>query len=221
MNVYSPLAEKVSGVEKIAAVSDVSALIRRCNQGDARAWEEFYARYRPKIECALRRRNLDRRRDVEDLVQKVFLTLFKALQTYDPSKSLEAYILEITRRVSVSEFRERVAQKRGGDNPVNLGLNLHDCDEDGQRVTLASRENDPEGLLQKAQEAGLLRRALQRISESCRKLLRLRYEDELAYAEIAGVLGLKEPTLRVQVQRCLSSLSRSYAELTPEEAIAP
>ncbi|MCA1960268.1 MAG: hypothetical protein LDL33_05695, partial [Desulfomonile sp.] len=60
--------------------------------------------------------------------------------------------------------------------------------------------------------------ALLRLSDACRKLLGLRYERGLSYAEISGASDVRQGTLRVQVLRCLSSLGREYGRLVGREA---
>ena len=45
-------------------------------------------------------------------------------ESYEPSKSVEAYILEIARRVRISSYRKEAALKRGGGNPGASGAEL-------------------------------------------------------------------------------------------------
>jgi RNA polymerase sigma factor (sigma-70 family) len=107
-----------------------------------------------------------------DIVQDVFISLFKALKDYDPNRSLEAYILEITRRVRISRYRKDSALKRGGANPAPLPLDAHDSGGDCEYVSVAAGTDDQEAALIRAQESSLLRQALRSLSDQCRKLLR-------------------------------------------------
>lgn len=198
--------------------SYTSALVARCNKGEQRAWEEFYSRYHAMISAAVRRLWGAVEDDTEDIVQEVFLNLFKALRNYDPMRPLEAYILEIARRAKISHLRSRTAVKRGGLNPGHRRVDVHDCSAEGPgTVQLASEQTDQEQRLMEAEEARLLRKALQALSESCRKLLAHRFEQGLSYREIAETLDEKEVTLRVRLQRCLSALARHYSGMAPEE----
>jgi len=196
---------------------DPRDLIERCNRGDKRGWEEFYARYHGMVSCAVRRIGHPGYEDAEDTVQEVFIHLIRALQQYDPSKPLEVYILEIARRVRISGLRRASAAKRGGSNPRPLPVDAHDGNHEGGFVSLVSPGADQEDSLIRAQQTQLLRRSLAALSEACRKLLAMRYDDGLSYKEIAEVLGTREGTLRVQAQRCMSQLSRNYSRLAPQE----
>jgi RNA polymerase sigma-70 factor (ECF subfamily) len=196
-------------------------LVARCNLGDRRAWEEFYARYYGLISRAVRKHCRARPDGVEDLIQEVYLSLFKALKDYDPARPIEAYILEIARRVGISRFRKDTAQKRGGGNPCPVPIDTLDSAGRGESVAVASPWRDQERSLIEAEERGMLRRALAGISDACRGLLDLRYREMLAYKEIAERTGVREGALRVRVQRCLTALAKSYAGLDPEEEGKP
>jgi len=195
------------------AAGAARSLIERCNRGDSRAWEEFYGRYHAMIERAVTRYSGRGPGDREDMVQDVFLQLFHALRSYDASKPLEAYILEIARRVGISRLRKDSALKRGGMNPGPVSLNTDRGSEgDEGPIDVPSRERNQEDSLINAQETTRLKSALARLSESCRKLLFLRYDRSLSYKEIAVQLAVNEGALRVRVQRCLSALAATYAE---------
>jgi len=196
---------------------DPRELIERCNRGDRQAWEEFYSRYFAMISRVARKYCSGGPDEAEEIVQDVFVNLFKALRQFDPAKSVEAYILEITRRVRITRYRKSTALKRGGKDSVHIPLSAHDGDREGGYVSVRSPNRDQEKSLIKAEQAHLLRKALKGVSESCRKLLGLRYDRGLSYKEIASILGVKEGALRVRVQRCLSSLGDKYSGLAPQE----
>lgn len=191
----------------------MAALIEQCNRGERRAWEELYARYHPIVARVVSRYGSPEWGDSEDAIQEVFFNLFKALQHYDPSRPLEAYILEIARRVRVSMYRKQVAAKRGGVTHSTVPLDTHDGSEGGY-IAVAAAEKDQESELSMRQEVRLLRSALATLSEACKKLLALRYEQGLQFKEMAEILGEKEGALRVKVQRCVASLGRKLTSLT-------
>lgn len=193
-------------------------LVERCNSGDREAWAEFHARYVGLITASVSRYHRAGTHDMEDVVQEVFLNLVRALQHYDPTRPLEVYVLEIARRAAISRFRQLSAQKRGGVSRETRPLDAHDGGDEGGYISIASPDDDQEQVLMRAQETNLLRRALAALTESCRKLLGLRYDRGLSYREIAQILDEKEASLRVKAQRCLSSLSKQYSLVSMQEA---
>jgi len=200
------------------APNELVSLVRRCNGGDEQAWEQFYGRYADLVSRVARRYSARAFRDPEDLVQEVFIHIFKALKNYDTSRPLDPFVLEITRNVCVSSLRRDAAEKRGGANPGRLSLNPHDSADEMGALVLPSDADNAETALMKAQEARQVRNALTRLSDACRRLLWLRYEWGLSYAEMSEASDVRQGTLRVQVLRCLSALGREYGRLVDREA---
>jgi RNA polymerase sigma factor (sigma-70 family) len=198
---------------------DIRTLVSRCNRGDKQAWEEFYAMYFNMVSAAVKRISRSEPDETEDTVQEVFIHLFKALKHYDPARSLEAYILEIARRVRISRYRYGAAAKRGGANPHPRNVNAHDSADGEQYVSIRSSNPNQEMQMIQAEEARMLRKALGLISEGCRELLRLRYDQGLSYQEVGEILRAKEGSLRVRVQRCLAALGRSYSRVSSGEVV--
>ncbi len=196
---------------------ELRRLIERCNRGDRKAWEEFYGRHFGMILATARKHCANDPLEAEDICQEVFISLFTALKSYDPARSIEAYILEIVRRVRISRYRKDAAVKRGGREQAPRPLKTLDGEDEGGYVAVTSPGDDQETALIKAQESHRLRKALDTLSENCRRLLGLRYDEGLSYREISVLLGVKEVTLRSQTQRCVSSLSRGYENLSPRE----
>jgi RNA polymerase sigma-70 factor, ECF subfamily len=191
------------------AGNGLQSLIERCNRGDKQAWEEFYTTYFGLVSSVARRYS-SQAHDAEDIIQEVFLSLFGALKRYDPTRSIEAYILEIARRVRIGRYRKASAAKRAG-NPAPL--DVHGGDTEKEFIAMTSADEGQENLLIQAQEKERLRAALRAISQDCRELLELRYDRALSYKEIADILKTREVTLRSRLQRCLASLSKHYSKL--------
>jgi len=201
--------------------SEVEDLVKRCNQGDGRAWEEFYGRYVGMISRVVKSYFKSSHEDADDLIQEVFVRLMNALKNFDATMSLEAYIIEIARRARIELLRKASSLKRGGGHSRPLPISVHDCPEGQVHIVLASQTEDQEASLMKAQEAGILRQAILELSDGCRKVLALRYDEGLSYKEIAERLAVKEGTLRVRVQRCLSSLAGLYSKVAQQEVRKP
>lgn len=206
-------------VNRTIAGMDSRDLVARCNLGDRAAWAEFHSRYVGLITAAVGKYRSATNPEIEDVIQEVFLHLIKALRHYDPTRPLEVYILEIARRVGISRYRQLSAQKRGGLSKQTHPLDAHDGGDEAGYISVASPDVDQESALLRAQEIYMLRKALVALTESCRKLLSLRYDRGLSYKEISVTLGEKEASLRVKTQRCLSALSKQYSMVSVQEVL--
>ena len=67
-------------------------------------------------------------------------------------------------------------------------------------------EPTPEDNVCAAEEARLLHRALERLKPPRREVLELRYVDDLAYAEIATLLGISRNNVGVRLSNALGDL---------------
>jgi len=185
------------GLEMSDTSDELRWLVERCNGGDEEAWQEFWSRYHNKISIAVRRLCPSTSGEVEDIVQEVFFHLFMALKSYDPARPIEAYILGIARKVAISYIRKESAAKRNISSTAGWAIDPPLCPH-------------PEESFTKAQESQLLRESLNELSEDSRRLIEMKYCEGLSYNEISSRSGVKEVTLRAQVSRSLSTLSKIY-----------
>jgi RNA polymerase sigma-70 factor (ECF subfamily) len=141
--------------------------------------------------------------DVEDFTQSTFLALATSLNNYDSMHSLARFVCVVAQRVLIDEYRRTKAAKRDAETE---SVEHHDGNEEGTRMVQSELES-PDQQMEKAQLVSNLRGALGGLDPRCRELIHLRYYDELAFGEIAAIVGLTENTLTVQTRRCLEKLA--------------
>jgi len=182
--------------------SDDQQLVSDCLSGSEAAWKEFYARFAGLVKAVARKYCSHTAQDVEDYCQAAFLTLTSVLGDYDPRQSLPRFVGVVAERVIIDEYRKARAAKR--DAAVE-SLNYDDSGEEksassGEQVELQDDQLD------RAQRAAQLRDALQALDSKCRRLLTMRYLDELSFKEVADAMDSTENTVTVQTRRCLEAL---------------
>jgi RNA polymerase sigma-70 factor (ECF subfamily) len=128
----------------------------------------------------------------EDLTAETFLKLVRSAGRFDPAQaSPRTWILAIARNV-LRDWgrRQRLRQY------VPLG-NLHD---------LVSDAPSPEERLLREEEVGRLLDAVATLPAADRELIGLRYGSGLDSAEVAGILGISEGSVRTRLWRALRRL---------------
>ncbi len=146
----------------------------------------------------------------EDLVQDVFFRILRYRHTYDGSRSFPAWMYQIARNASID-----VAHKHKGE----LQLVTKREDEDDRTMNEpASPIMGAEETMRKRQELALLRRALERLPDDKREVLVLSRYQNLAYDEIASILGCEVGAVKVRVYRATRALGQIYFELAGERA---
>ena len=155
--------------------------IEEIQRGDnSEAVWTFVSRYRRPLLSFVERRGFSTQ-DAEDVVQEVFLRLFtkEALARADRERGrFRSFVLGIAKHVMSEERARRSAKKRGGgERPIPLS-------EIPEVVQKESDETEFEGIW----ADHLLRRALDALEEDNprqHRTLKMRFEEELSYREIA------------------------------------
>ncbi len=192
-------------MEKSSPTPD-DLLVRQCLCRSEEAWNEFYSRFVALIRNVIRRHADLPPPDIQDITQSVFLVLTTALQSYESGNSLPGLVCLVTERVLIDEFRRGKTAKRDGETEV---IDHHDGNDPGT-VRVKSNLEPQDEQIAKAQLVEELGEALRALDPDCRRLIKIRYYDELSFNEIAQDLGMSENAVTVRTRRCLDKLRRAF-----------
>jgi len=132
--------------------------------------------------------------DAEDVIQEVFLALFRHLHAGRSRSNLPGWVFRVTHHLALKR-RTR--------------YRLEDCLDDSESGNLGlSRTSNPEEDLIFGERHLRLRKAFEALSETDRLCLQLRSEG-LKYREISNVLGISLGSVANSLARSLSRLRRS------------
>lgn len=143
---------------------------------------------------------------VEEVVQDIFMDLWKSAGRYDPKLAVETtFIGTLARRRSIDALRRRSRQ------PVTEPL------PDVESLTHAAPEPDP--ALRCARED--VRVALTHLPEQTRELFTLHFDEGLTHPEIAAKTGLPLGTVKTQIRRGLIEVRNTLRRLEGGELSSP
>jgi RNA polymerase sigma factor (sigma-70 family) len=163
-----------------------SSLGARLAAGEERAINECYAALGPMVLGYLRR--FVPRDEAEDVLQRVFYEVWRNRDRYDPTRSLEAWVLGIARKRAIDLLRRRHA------NVVPIEELRDIAGDDGR------------DLAERYARASEVRGALERLPKEQREVLALAYFGELTQTEIADRLGVPLGTVKARAFRGLRRL---------------
>lgn len=156
-------------------------------QAQQLAWE----RYLPMVSRMVYRA-YGRGQDSEDVIQEIFLCVYRRVHTLRDPMALRAFVIAITHRTLSFELRKRRARQLLTDDGAAEGL------EDK-----LSESASPE-----AQHAlSILRRLLSRLRLRDRRAFELRYLGGMNADEVAEALGVSAPTARRSFSRARRRLN--------------
>lgn len=181
--VYSPLEGKRL-LQDIHAAPGDHDLLGRIAQGDLDSFQIFYSRYAGRVLAYARQ--LSRQRDVaEDVVQEVFVAVWRRASSYRPDRGDPAgWLYTITRNKLVDHWRR-----------------LGDPREPGDLASLHVAERDEGGDLRLT-----MRQALAQVTPEQRRAIEMAYFGGLTYEEAAQRLDLPVGTLKSRIRSGLKRL---------------
>lgn len=191
----------------------MAALVRRCVQGDATAWEELVRLHSKRI-YNLCYRFTGSSSDSEDLTQEVFIKLYRTVGSYEPAKgAFTTWITTMTRNLLVDHYR-RTREERMTDSLDAAPA----ADEDAP--TMAERLEDsqpsPQAKVVTRETQTLVQKALEKISPDLRQAVILRDLQDMDYKEIAQVLKVPEGTVKSRINRGRAELARLISRMNPQ-----
>jgi RNA polymerase sigma-70 factor, ECF subfamily len=181
------------------------ALIARIEGRDADALGILYDRHAGRL-MGLAQRILGDTGEAEEILQEVFLHVWKAAATFDPSRGpVLAWLLVSTRSRSIDRVRSRRPGKRG----ATVGLE--------EAPETASRENVEADAAGREWEARC-RAAIGELPQDQRRALELAYFEGLTHQEIAERTATPLGTVKTRVRLGLMQLRERIRPYWKSEA---
>lgn len=177
-------------------------LLRKIASGDRAAFSRFYDLFAPFV-FSFALRLLRNRADAEDLLQEVFVQVWRQAAQYDKGRGApEAWISVMTKNRAIDKMRSLRSRERGTDSFRN----------DVER-----REGETEGRDGAKIDARLIAEtSLSRIPPDERKALEMAYFDGLTQTEIAEKLGAPLGTVKTRIRSGLKRLRALVGEENTE-----
>lgn len=183
-------------------------LMLRVQRDEPGAFAELVSAYWARVFGRFVRQFADRQ-EAEDLVQEVFLRLYRSRKRYCPRAKLTTWIFFIARNVGRNAIRRRRRKKL---LPVGLP---GEADEFPGFQRLTDEHANPNTPLERAELAQLVRVAVATLNGRQRQAVELQFEDR-SYSEIASALAMTPKAAKSLLYRArheLRGVLVDFAEL--------
>jgi RNA polymerase sigma-70 factor (ECF subfamily) len=165
-------------------------LVRKCQDGNTRAFEEIVQLHTRRIFNFLNQMTRHRQ-DAEDLTQQTFVKAYHNLHRFDSRRPLINWLFTIARRTALNHFR---SAKRWEELPESL----------------ACEKASPADCTEKSDETNTLwAQARHLLSRREFEILWLRFGEELSTEETARVAGLTQTHVKILVYRARQHLMKA------------
>ncbi|MET0391195.1 MAG: sigma-70 family RNA polymerase sigma factor [Polyangiales bacterium] len=183
---------------------DEEVLLQRLRQRDEAAFNQLVRVYQASVFRQLLR-VLGDAAEAEDLAQEVFVTIFKAIETFRGDSRLSTWIHRIAQNHARNRLKFHGRHKRRGDTPL----------EDTTEETAAAphtghRFARPDQQVEAEQAELDIRAAIGELDEEQRTLIVLRDIENLTYEDIQKRTGLPSGTLKSRLHRARIALLERF-----------
>lgn len=183
-------------------------LVRRFHDGDASAFETLARRYqRPLFNFILR--SVRERDRAEELLQDVFLKVVQRSSEFQGSSKFSTWLYTIARNLCIDTSRKMVFRRhRSLDAPLSSS--------EGEGATLLDRvagdapAADRRVIGQDLQQR--IGRAIDDLPQEQREVFLMRELQNMAFKDIADVVGVPENTVKSRMRYALERLQRALSE---------
>ena len=163
------------------------------DEGDQSAYAQLVDFYRDSLYYTMLKMS-NNPYDAEDLTIEAFGKAFKNLNQYTPDYAFSTWLFKIANNNCIDYLRKKKNQSsaiQGKDDDMQQKLTTN----------VESKFPDPEEHIINKEKIILMREVVEKLKPHYRKLIIMRYFDELSYDEIVQELGLPLGTVKVQLFR--------------------
>lgn len=186
-------------------------LLQLCRQGDAYAFETLFRKYQAYVHnvCLGMLCNGD---DAADVTQETFLRLHRSLDSFRGDASFSTWLYRVAVNLCITELR------RKGRSRFQF-LDEVAREEDGSLHDEPSVH--PDEAVEQAEDRRIVHQVLQTLPPDYRAIMVLRHFQQLAYEEIAEVLGLSLSQVKTRLFRARKLFKdRFQAHLGGSDAVS-
>ncbi|HEY0970069.1 MAG TPA: sigma-70 family RNA polymerase sigma factor [Gemmatimonadales bacterium] len=190
--------------ERLRTLDD-TAVVSAFLEGEERAFQELVERYQTRLLNFIYRTIGDREK-AEDLVQEVFIRVYRHLHRFDRSKKFSTWIYTIASNLAKNELRNR------SRNPLVLFQTIRkNWQEDDRPLQFEDHTMRPDDLYRKRHLRELVESSVSQLPAHHREVFVLRELEGKSYEEIAEITSTNLGTVKSRLNRARTSFAEIIA----------
>lgn len=191
-------AMKVGDKYRIAMMTDEELVELYLTGRDEHSFEAIFNRYSERIYATAYRITHDHH-DAEEILQEVFLTLTKKMDTFRADAKFSSWLY----RIAVNASYERLRAERKHGNDISLE-NYAPYDNHGTlcgKVKSKEWSNNPYLIFYKKETMDIIEKAIDELPEKYRIVFHLSDIEQLTHEEISDILGITVSASKSRLHR--------------------
>jgi RNA polymerase sigma-70 factor (ECF subfamily) len=192
----------------VLTADDETRLLERLKQRDEAAFNQLVRLHQAAVYRQLLR-VLGDAAEAEDLAQEVFVTVFKAIESFRGESRLSTWIHRIAQNHARNRLKFHGRHKRKGDSELD-----ERTEETAAAPETGSRLPRPDQQAEAHQAEINIRRAIELLDPEQRSLIVLRDLEHASYDDIQRQTGLPSGTVKSRLHRARLALSEHFRALS-------
>lgn len=190
--------------ERLRGLDD-SGVVSAFLEGESRAFDELVNRYQNRLLNFVYRTTGDRER-AEDLVQEVFVRVYRHIHRFDRSRKFSTWIYTIASNLAKNELRNR------SRNPLVLFQTIRrNWEDDDRPLQFEDPGTRPDDLYRKRHLREVVEDAVEKLPPHHRNVFVLRELEGKSYEEIAEITSCNLGTVKSRLNRARNAFASLVA----------
>lgn len=176
------------------ALEDFDLIDRAVIEKDQQAYATLMKRYKKAVYFMILKmiRDTD---DADDLTMEAFAKAFRNLERFKKDYTFSTWLFRIATNNTIDFIRKKKLKT------MSLNNTLSDDSGNSVNIDVEDDDNNPQDQYIRSQRIDMVRIFVDKLPAKYRKLVQLRYFDELSYEEIAQELDKPLGTVKAQLHR--------------------
>jgi RNA polymerase sigma-70 factor (ECF subfamily) len=169
---------------------DITTAVSRLREGDEKAFSLLYDFFRPKVFFTSKKMNLSSE-DAEEIVQEVFLIIWKNRQNLNSELSFNAYLLAILKSLIIKKSKKEAKR---------IAYEVY---------TLSTQEiesNETELLIEYSEFERISISEIEKLPKTQKEIFKMKNYENLHSGEIASKLGISKRTVESHIYVATKSI---------------
>ncbi len=186
------MADAPASTPSVSSLQD-QGLVKEALEGSQEAFSQLMEKYRNPIHHHIYRMVRDKRQ-VEDLVQEIFIKAFSSLASYSTNYAFSTWLYKIATNHTIDYLRRKKLSTLSIDQPMKT--------KDGElEYELPDSTYRPDRHIVEDQRRLLIQEAIDSLPPKYYRVIVLRHQQEKSYEEIAQELDLPLGTVKAHIFR--------------------
>jgi RNA polymerase sigma-70 factor (ECF subfamily) len=185
---------------------DERRLVERLLRRDEAAFNELVRQHQGQV-YRLLLRMLGDPAEAEDVAQEVFVSVFKAIESFRGDSALATWLYRIAANHAKNRIKYLARRARAAEQP------LDELSEARLAPSFGARPDGPDQWVESKEAGNHMEQAFASLEAEQRLLLTLRDVENMSYEEIRQISGLPIGTVKSKLHRARMALHERFTEL--------